>query len=214
MLGNELFERILDKGRLSEHSASKIIYKILLALNYMHEAGVCHRDLKPENFMFASTHKGAEIKIIDFGLSKFVSKGQKLETIVGTPYYVAPEVLRGTYNQTCDMWSVGVLLYILLCGYPPFTGNSSKEIFKKILLVKLEFPDTDWGHISPSAKSFIKQLLHPRPEKRMTAIQAINHEWVQLFLHAGKASGREQNRLDLQVLKRLKRFSAPRRLQR
>ncbi len=161
--GGELFDRILEKGRFSEHGAAKIIYKILLALNYMHDAGVCHRDLKPENFMFASSHKHAEIKIIDFGLSKFISKGQKLDTIVGTPYYVAPEVLRGQYNQTCDMWSVGVLLYILLCGYPPFTGKGSKEIFKKILTVSLEFPEDDWRGISVSAKNLIRELLHPRP---------------------------------------------------
>lgn len=101
---------------------------------------------------------------------------------MGTPYYVAPEVLRGQYNQTCDMWSVGVLLYILLCGYPPFTGKGSKEIFKKILTASYDFPASDWSHISPSAKEFIKALLHFRPEGRMTALQALKHEWIALFL--------------------------------
>ena len=94
--------------------------------------------------MFGSTSKHAEIKIIDFGLSKYISDGEKLETIVGTPYYVAPEVLTGNYDISCDMWSVGVLLYILLCGYPPFTGRTSKEIFKNIMEARYDFPEQDW----------------------------------------------------------------------
>lgn len=112
------------------------------------------------------------------------------------------------------MWSVGVLLYILLCGYPPFTGKGSKEIFKKILTVNYEFPSSDWSHISPSAKEMIKGLLHGTPESRLTALQALKHDWITLFLESGKGTKSFQNKLDIKVLKRLKRFSAPRRLQR
>ncbi len=135
--------------------------KILSAVKHLHEHGICHRDLKPENFLFSDKTVDAEIKLIDFGLSKRFGAivesdpSEKMHTIVGTPYYVAPEVLKGNYDFECDVWSLGVILFIMLCGYPPFEGDNNKEIFKNVLKQKLEFDPEDWSSISEEAKDLI-----------------------------------------------------------
>ena len=140
----------------------------------MHEHQICHRDLKPENFLFQEDSNDSEIKLIDFGLSKrFGSMVQtqtkvKLQTIVGTPYYVAPEVLSGDYDSSCDIWSLGIILFILLCGYPPFEGDNNKEIFKNVLKQKLKFEDKDWKNISAEAKDLITKMLDKDPKTRIT----------------------------------------------
>ena len=114
--------------------------EITSAILHMHEKGICHRDIKPENFMFADKSEDSELKLIDFGLSKRFGKnesgapgGDFMHSIVGTPYYVAPEVLEGRYGYECDVWSLGIILYIMLCGYPPFEGDNNKEIFKRVM---------------------------------------------------------------------------------
>lgn len=137
--GGELFEKIVEMHKFSEEKAAGLMRKILSAVKHLHEHGICHRDLKPENFLFSDNSQDAEIKLIDFGLSKRFGQlqdqdpSEKMHTIVGTPYYVAPEVLRGNYDFSCDVWSLGVILYIMLCGYPPFEGDNNKEIFKRVL---------------------------------------------------------------------------------
>ena len=144
--------------------------KILSSVKHLHEHGICHRDLKPENFLFSDNSEDAEIKLIDFGLSKRFGAiqeqdpAEKMHTIVGTPYYVAPEVLRGNYDFSCDVWSLGVILYIMLCGYPPFEGDNNKEIFKRVLQQKLEFDPEDWTEISNEAKDLLSQMLLKEPE--------------------------------------------------
>jgi len=146
--GGELFEKIVEMHKFTEHQAADLMKKILSSVKHLHEHGICHRDLKPENFIFSDKTEDPEIKLIDFGLSKRfgpnaaandhtglgqVSLEDKMHTIVGTPYYVAPEVLMGSYNFSCDVWSLGVILFIMLCGYPPFEGDNNKEIFKRVL---------------------------------------------------------------------------------
>lgn len=146
--------------------------KILSAVKHMHDHGVCHRDLKPENFIFKDKSEDAEIKIIDFGLSKKFEKKDthgEMKTIVGTPFYVAPDVLGGNYTEACDYWSLGVIMYVLLCGYPPFDADTSKQIFKKILHEEVQFDPEDWDDISDDAKDLITQLLQKIPENRATA---------------------------------------------
>jgi calcium-dependent protein kinase len=161
--------------------------KILSAVKHLHEHGICHRDLKPENFLFSDKSIDAEIKLIDFGLSKRfgqlvdVNPHEKMHTIVGTPYYVAPEVLKGSYDFSCDIWSLGVILYIMLCGYPPFEGDNNKEIFKRVLQQKLEFDPEDWNSISNEAKDLICSMLCKDPTKRISAIDALNHKWFDII---------------------------------
>jgi len=140
--GGDLFEMLRSKERFPEHEAAYVIEQILSALNHCHHKNICHRDLKPENVVFArkavntqelELKRGeGEIKIIDFGLAKYVQAGEYLKSKVGTPYYVAPEVLDGQYDFRCDLWTAGVITFAILVGYPPFFANSHQEIFDKI----------------------------------------------------------------------------------
>ena len=189
--GGELFDAIIAKtqtkeGHYSERDAAKLIKQILDALAYCHaqKPAVVHRDLKPENFLFISP-KLERLKVIDFGLAteehcSVQGISDPLRTRVGTPYYIAPEVLRKEYTSQCDLWSVGVVSYILLCGYPPFGGDSDAEIFRAVKrgLNKHSFPRDDWGDVSKNCLDFIKKLLVHDPSKRMTAAKALKHPWL------------------------------------
>ncbi|KAL7484310.1 hypothetical protein ACHAW6_009957 [Cyclotella cf. meneghiniana] len=184
--GGELFDRIIaktqsDEGHFSEADAAKIVRCILDAIRYCHDVkGIVHRDLKPENFLFSTPDEDAVIKIIDFGLSRHDDmKMGVMNTKVGTPYYVAPEVLNREYTKSCDIWSIGVITYILLCGYPPFYGDTDNQIFDSVRTGRFDFPSPDWDGISDSAKDFICNLLKRDPSKRSTAAQALNHPWIQ-----------------------------------
>lgn len=177
--GKELFERIIDKGQYSEKHASLIIKQILSAVDYLHSNGIAHRDLKPENLLSSGEGDEEVVKIIDFGLSKKFGD-EKLVTSVGSPGYVAPEVLTDdSYDKSVDMWSVGVILYILLSGYPPFFGDTSSELFKKIIDCNYDFDDPAWDNVSEAPKNLIRQLLVKDPSKRLTAKQMYDHDWVQ-----------------------------------
>lgn len=169
--------------------------KILSSVKHLHEHGICHRDLKPENFLFSDKGEDAEIKLIDFGLSKrfgpnalathdpllgSVCMEEKMHTIVGTPYYVAPEVLMGSYDFSCDVWSLGVILFIMLCGYPPFEGDNNKEIFKRVLQQKLEFDPEDWTIVSNEAKDLISKMLNKEPKSRISVIECLEHPWFKI----------------------------------
>jgi len=176
--GKELFERIIDRGQYSERHASNIIHQIVSAVDYLHSNGIAHRDLKPENLLSSGDDENEVIKIIDFGLSKKFGDEQ-LVTSVGSPGYVAPEVLTETsYDKSVDMWSVGVILYILLCGFPPFFADTSTELFKRIIDVKYDFDDPAWDDVSEAPKEIIRKLLVKDPSQRMTASQLAEHPWV------------------------------------
>merc|ERR1719356_1866693 len=178
--GGELFDRIIEAGHFTEVQAAILMQQIIRAIYYMHENKVCHRDLKPENFLF-STKDGIEkslLKIIDFGLSCKFETGQVLTTKAGTPYYVAPEVLSGKYDHLSDMWSVGVIMYVILCGYPPFFGETDAEVLGKVKLGNFAFNSADWKNISEDAKDLIRALLKMKTRDRFTAEQALNCEWI------------------------------------
>jgi len=176
--GKELFERIIDRGQYSEKHASNIIRQIVSAVEYLHSNGIAHRDLKPENLLSSGDDDNEVIKIIDFGLSKKFGDEQ-LVTSVGSPGYVAPEVLTAeSYDKSVDMWSVGVILYILLCGFPPFFADTSTELFKKIIDVKYDFDDPAWDDVSDAPKDIIRRLLVKEPSERLTAKQLLDHPWV------------------------------------
>eukprot|EP01082_Thalassiosira_pseudonana_P007369 g7078.t1 g7078 contig23:1807757-1809052(-) len=186
--GGELFDRIRKKsaenrvgGCFSEQQAAKILHQLLSSVSYMHKNNVVHRDLKPENILFETTDEDSSIKIIDFGLARkhYAKHGEPpMKSLVGTPYYLAPEVLRKCYGKECDLWSVGVIAYILLSGYPPFNAPSSKGVYQKVMRGKYWFPSAEWKHVSIGAKDFIHRLLQMDPKKRMTADQALIHPWI------------------------------------
>jgi len=179
-IGGELFDRIIEVGHFDERQAAVLMQQIIRAIYYMHENKVCHRDLKPENFLFMSKDAIDKnlLKIIDFGLSCQYTQGQVLTTKAGTPYYVAPQVLAGKYDHQSDMWSTGVIMYVMLCGYPPFFGETDAEVLSKVRLGNFSFNATDWKNISEDAKNLIRNLLKMNPRDRFNAEQALNHEWI------------------------------------
>ena len=135
----------------------------------MHKHNIVHRDLKPENLLLDSKEKNASLKVIDFGTSRKFVRNIKMTKLLGTPYYIAPEVLNSNYDEKCDVWSCGVILYILLCGYPPFSGKSIDEILKKIRIGKFTFEPNDWCHVSIEARNLISSMLVVDPRKRLSA---------------------------------------------
>ena len=182
--GGELFDRIIKNEYFNEEMAAKIFKQINQALNYCHQVNIVHRDLKPENFLFESPDENSDLKIIDFGLSKILDGGrlQRMKTRAGTPYYISPEVLAGNYDMSCDMWSAGCMLYILLCGYPPFYGDNNQEILQMVSRGVFDYDGEEWDDISNEAKDLINKLI-TRPERRMTAAEALQHPWMRHNIH-------------------------------
>ena len=179
--GGELFSIISKKGFFNEKEAAKIIKQILQGVNYLHTNNIIHRDLKPENIIFVSNDTEI-IKIIDFGTAIEVKeKGHKLKKIIGTPYYMAPEVLKKNYNEKCDIWSCGVILFLLLCGYPPFNGRSNKEIYNKIENSSPIFYDEEWNDISKEAKDLCKKMLKKNPNERLSASECLKQDWFNII---------------------------------
>ncbi|XP_067408476.1 calcium/calmodulin-dependent protein kinase type 1B isoform X2 [Emydura macquarii macquarii] len=176
--GGELFDRIIERGHYTERDASRLVRQLLEAVQYLHQQGIVHRDLKPENLLYATPFEDAKIMVTDFGLSKMQSDGV-MATACGTPGYVAPELLeQKPYGKAVDSWALGVISYILLCGYPPFYEENDAELFAQILKGHFEFDAPYWDDISESAKDFIQQLLQRDPEMRYTCEQALQHPWI------------------------------------
>ncbi|KAL8166279.1 hypothetical protein V2J09_007778 [Rumex salicifolius] len=200
--GGELFDRILRKGHYSEREAAKLMKTIIRFLEDCHSLGVMHRDLKPENFLFKSKHEDSPLKVTDFGLSVFFQPGDTFTDTVGSPYYVAPEVLKKSYGPEADIWSAGVILYILLSGVPPFWAETNKGIFRKILGGTLDLVTRPWQGVSDNAKDLIRKMLEKDPKKRLTAYEVLCHPWM------ADESTVPDKPLDSAVLSRLKQFSA------
>ncbi|KAF2287403.1 hypothetical protein GH714_039830 [Hevea brasiliensis] len=198
----ELFDRIIQRGHYTERKAAELARLIVGVVEACHSLGVMHRDLKPENFLFVSQEEEAALKTIDFGLSVFFRPGETFTDVVGSPYYVAPEVLRKQYGPECDVWSAGVIIYILLSGVPPFWDETEQGIFEQVLKGELDFLSEPWPNISEGAKDLVRRMLVRDPKKRMTAHEVLCHPWVQVD---GVAPDKP---LDSAVLSRLKQFSA------
>ena len=177
--GGELFDRIIqhiqNKKMYSEKDAANIFKQVMSSISYCHSNKICHRDLKPENLLYASKDENSLIKVIDFGLSR-IRTGKKMTTKVGTAYYVSPEVLNGKYDERCDIWSAGVILYILLSGDPPFNGPNDNEIYRRICKMSFSFPKEKWNKISPEAIDLIKKMLSEEAI-RPTAQEVLSHPW-------------------------------------
>ncbi|KAJ9694368.1 hypothetical protein PVL29_010049 [Vitis rotundifolia] len=177
--GGELLDRILARGgKYSEEDAKAVMVQILNVVAFCHLQGVVHRDLKPENFLFISKEENSPLKAIDFGLSDYVKPDERLNDIVGSAYYVAPEVLHRSYGTEADMWSVGVIAYILLCGSRPFWARTESGIFKAVLKADPSFDEAPWPSLSSDAIDFVKRLLNKDYRKRLTAAQALSHPWL------------------------------------
>jgi serine/threonine protein kinase len=179
--GGELFQKIVELGSYTEAVAAACVRNILSAVAYLHSQGIVHRDLKPTNLLLKSPSDITEVKLADFGLSKIIT-GEPLNTTCGTPIYVAPEVLAGEgYDKAVDLWSVGVIMYILLCGFPPFfdDGKNMARLFEQIMAGQFDYPEPYWSGISDEAKDLINHLLQVDPAKRYTAEKALQHPWIQ-----------------------------------
>jgi serine/threonine protein kinase len=191
--GGELFDRIVAKGNFSEKEASDLMRDVTSCIKYLHEIGVVHRDLKPENLIYATIKENSPIKITDFGLAKFCKK-RRMDTPCGTPGYVAPEVLKNeSYGAEVDMWSIGVILYILLCGFPPFYHDSTTELYKQIKNADYSFPSPYWDEISEAAKDLVSCLLEIDPKKRYTPAQVLEHRWISGKAASTRKFGAEHN---------------------
>ena len=181
--GGELYEQINKLKNFKEKHAAIIMQQLLSAVCYMHSKGIVHRDIKPENIMLESkSSEDLSIKLIDFGTSNFIKNNQHLSMKIGTPYYIAPEVLKKSYGYECDIWSLGVILYMLLSGTPPFDGFDDQSILQKVKIGKYSLEGESWELISNEAKDLIKKMLTYSPEKRINAEDALKHEWFKKFL--------------------------------
>ncbi|KAH0453708.1 hypothetical protein IEQ34_018032 [Dendrobium chrysotoxum] len=204
--GGELFDRIIQKGHYTEKAAAELARVIVGVVEACHSLGVMHRDLKPENFLFVNMMESSPLKMIDFGLSIFFKPGDAFTDVVGSPYYVAPEVLQKHYGQESDVWSAGVMIYILLSGVPPFWDETEQGIFEQVLKGDLDFSSEPWPEISASAKDLIRRMLVRDVKKRLTAHEVLCHPWTQVD---GVAPDKP---LDSAVLTRLKQFSTTNKL--
>ena len=179
--GGELFDRIVENTEngkpFTEKQAANLFRQMMSAINYCHKNGIVHRDLKPENLLYLNKDENSPIKVIDFGMSKRFDSAHFMSEKVGTAYYISPEVLKGKYDEKCDIWSAGVILYIIICGYPCFNGDDDDEIFAAIQKGKIYFPSPEWDNISNDVKDLIKKMC-TSPEKRLTAEQVLNETWV------------------------------------
>lgn len=179
MMGGELFDRIVSKGNFSEKEASHLSRTMLECLEYLHKNGIVHRDLKPENFLYSSKADDAALKLSDFGLAAIVGTDQTMDTACGTPGYVAPEVLKGkAYGSPVDIWSFGVILYVCLCGFPPFYDENVRKLYSQIKRGAYDFPSPYWDNVSEDAKDVVKKCLCVDTSKRFTAKQLLQHPWV------------------------------------
>ena len=176
--GGELFDRIINSGHFSEALAARYMKQILSVVAYCHERNIVHRDLKPENFLLDTAEEDANLKVIDFGTAQFFTQGVHMTQKFGTPYYIAPEVLRKNYTHLCDIWSAGVNMYILLCGFPPFGGQTDEQILKRVAVGRYPFPSPEWDSISFEAKDLISRMLDMDLARRITATEALQHPWL------------------------------------
>lgn len=197
--GGHVLDRLLSNGSVSEQYVARLFKQMVQVVDHCHTLGIVHRDIKPENFLLTENTSKGFIKAADFGLSQFFTDGREFKSLVGSAFYVAPEVLRRRYDPKADIWSLGVCLYVMLTGSPPFTGGTEEEIFDKILYDVPDFEKKPWGSISKPAKDLAKKMLQQDPMKRPNTKELLQHRWLCEF-----APDKE---LDPIVLRRLLGFA-------
>lgn len=201
--GGELFDKILNVQKFSERKAAEIFQQILIAVNYLHKHNIVHRDLKPENILF----DGDVLKLVDFGTSKNFKPTKKMKNCHGTPYYIAPEVLNESYNEKCDVWSCGVILYILLSGIPPFNGSNDDEILSSVMKGKYTLDIPELKSLSTAVKTLIRKMLTYNPRERISIEEALNDEWFKLVLK------KEEKLVTINVLNNIRSFNTKNKMQ-
>eukprot|EP00826_Nyctotherus_ovalis_P052798 TRINITY_DN6763_c0_g1_i6.p1 TRINITY_DN6763_c0_g1~~TRINITY_DN6763_c0_g1_i6.p1 ORF type:complete len:573 (+),score=137.58 TRINITY_DN6763_c0_g1_i6:94-1719(+) len=194
--GGELFDEIVKRRYFNEQDAAYVVRQLLSAVTYCHSKGVVHRDLKPENILIDSILGNGQIriKVIDFGTALFLSPNENISETLGTPYYIAPEVINGEYNEKCDVWSIGVIMFILLSGSPPFNGENDDEILESVKKGNYLLQGKAWESISRNAKDLLRKMLTYDPKKRISAADAYQHEWFE---------GKEKNTLQPEKVREL-----------
>eukprot|EP01054_Gregarina_sp_Poly1_P004674 Gregarina_sp_Poly_1__4673@NODE_2498_length_2057_cov_137_763317_g1587_i0_p1_GENE_NODE_2498_length_2057_cov_137_763317_g1587_i0NODE_2498_length_2057_cov_137_763317_g1587_i0_p1_ORF_typecomplete_len552_score90_59Pkinase/PF00069_25/1_9e70Pkinase_Tyr/PF07714_17/5_2e41EFhand_7/PF13499_6/1_6e10EFhand_7/PF13499_6/0_0022Kinaselike/PF14531_6/1_5e12EFhand_6/PF13405_6/0_0014EFhand_6/PF13405_6/1_5e02EFhand_6/PF13405_6/0_00021EFhand_11/PF08976_11/2_4e07EFhand_11/PF08976_11/0_83Kdo/PF06293_14/5_3e10EFhand_8/PF1 len=199
--GRELYDRLAAKKRYHEADTARVTQQMLEAINYCHKHRICHRDLKLENWVYASEAEDAPLKLIDFGFSRIFNPVIPMTAMHGTVYYVSPEVMDGCYREKCDIWSIGVIVYMLLSGTPPFNGSVDYQILVKIRNANYNFDGAVWSTISDCAKDFIRSLLVRDPNERPSAEEALKHKWLQ---QSGEI---ENHEIDVGVLRAMRAFA-------
>lgn len=217
--GGDLFDRLdaQPDEHYTEAQCARLVKQILSAVRYIHSRGIIHRDLKLENFLFDNVGPDAELKMIDFGLSKHFHSGERQHEQVGTRYTIAPEVLKGSYDEKVDIWAIGVITYLLLSGVAPFggccDGESSMDVRRRILMADFSFePAEYWNHVSDQAKQFISMLLVSNPRRRPTAEQCQNHPWLKEWTQKDKKESKALNPKTVSALRSFRNFSDIRKL--
>ena len=205
--GGDLLEHMIQNGLFSERDTAILIRKVCKAVNYLHSRNICHRDLKLENILFVSSTTGIDIKLADFGLARKFTK-YLMHSYAGTLSYMAPEVLQGAYTQTCDVWSIGVMLYIMLTGKLPFDGESHEEVARMVLSREMVYNEKDWERVSPFALDLVRKMLTYDPEKRIALDRVLAHEWFQ-----SNPSLYVLSRIPESILDKMRLYTAPKRLQ-
>lgn len=209
--GGDLLTGMARKKRYCEKDISSIINKLLSAISHIHSLGIVHRDLKPDNILFESENPESDIKIIDFGVSRQIFKANDdLNSIVGTPYYVAPEVLSGKYDKKVDIWSIGIIMYVLMTGKPPFNAKSKSELFNKIQTKELPYPlKSDGASYSPASVNFLMLITKKDPAQRPGATDALNDKWFDILKNDLNVIN-----IPLDILENMKSFMLPNLFQR
>ena len=200
--GGELFDIISKKGSFTEKDACVIMKQLMSAICYSHQNNIVHRDLKPENILMDNDTDDLTIKLIDWGCAQTIKSAKQSKQADGTAYYIAPEVLKGEYDEKCDIWACGVIFYILLCGYPPFNGETDDEIYEAVLSGKFQFPEEDWGQVSQDAKDLIKKMLTKDPKKRISALYSMQDVWFK----KNEEKSEYDKKLAKKVLNNMKKF--------
>ena len=200
--GGELFDIISTKGSFTEKDACVIMKQLMSAICYSHQNNIVHRDLKPENILMDNDTDDLTIKLIDWGCAQTIKSAKQSKQADGTAYYIAPEVLKGEYDEKCDIWACGVIFYILLCGYPPFNGETNDEIYEAVLSGKFQFPEEDWGQVSQDAKDLIKKMLTKDPKKRISALYSMQDVWFK----KNEEKSEYDKKLAKKVLNNMKKF--------
>jgi len=213
--GKELFERLADRRWYSEFDAARVTRQMLDAVSYLHSQNICHRDLKLENWLYENPSQEAKLKLCDFGFGQIVEPSVQLTATLGSLFYLAPEVLEGSYGLPCDMWSIGVIVYMLIAGVPPFDGKTDADVMSKIRQGRFVSTGKRWEGISEPAKHFVRSLLRKDPYERLTAAEAAQHAWLKMEsqpkalsnLHGRNLEGELELPIDRGVIRDMWKFA-------